>query len=286
MSKSPIDATSNIDPKINPSAIQSSTIQDALGSKENKELNIDFLRNGCVTRAQIMDAASERFSHYGYGKTTIADISADCKMSAGNIYRYFESKVDIAAAISHDTGVQVMMDLQEKITKKTKARDKLRVFLFSSLRTTFRQLDAAPRLSEMIDSVRKHRPEVRRKIRRLERSLLTEILKYGRKTGEFRVDCVQSTARVIQCLVSRFRWPQLNVVRVQLSRLETELEGTLAMILSALGAGCLLGSIMRGHPKDKDGLHDDEKLPNENSPNGNLSGNLIEEKLVGEKTSH
>ncbi len=254
MSKSPINVSANkIDPincGIIHNAIDFRKIEDGAKASENEPLSL--VRADCSTKAQIMDAAAKRFAHYGYSKTTIADISADCKMSAGNIYRYFGSKLDIAAAITHDTGVQVITNLRQKIQQKTKARDRLRVFLFSSLRTTFRQLAETPRLVDMANSVRKHRPEVRRKIRKIERRLLVEVLKYGRKTGEFRVDCAQSTARVIQCLVSRFRWPQLRAPEAKLPRLETELEGTLAMVLSALGAGCLLGAIMRRHPKIED----------------------------------
>ncbi len=277
MSKSPIDVASNIHHE----NINHSVIQNTLGLKKeskkdagSKDLGDGLHRAGCATRAQIIDAAAERFIHYGYGKTTIADIATDCKMSAGNIYRYFESKVDIAAAILHDNGVQIITDMHKKVNQKTKARDKLRVFLFSGLRVTFRQLASAPRMREMILAVREHRPEIRRKIRRLERDLFAEILKYGRKTGEFRLDCVKSAARIIQCLVSRFRWPQMRSPHNQLSRLETELEGTLAMILSALGAGCLLGAIMRGHPKSKND-HDHHEELHEEPHDGQIANKAL-----------
>ena len=48
------------------------------------------------TARNILDAASERFQHYGYGKTTMSEIAKDCNMSTGNLYRYFPSKLDIA----------------------------------------------------------------------------------------------------------------------------------------------------------------------------------------------
>ena len=251
MSKSPIDVSAD---RPEHGVIQNAINIENIKNDESSALSLakSLVRSSCTTKAKIMDVAAERFAHYGYGKTTIADISTDCKMSAGNIYRYFESKLDIAAAITHDKGVQVTHELRKKIAQKPKARDRLRVFMFSSLRTTFRQLEDMPRLVDMANSVRQHRPEVRRKIRKMERLLLVEVLKYGRKTGEFRVDCTHSAARVIQCLVSRFRWPQLSAPQSKLPRLETELEGTLAMIFSALGAGCLLGAIMRSHPKNKD----------------------------------
>ncbi|HXI87254.1 MAG TPA: TetR/AcrR family transcriptional regulator, partial [Parvularculaceae bacterium] len=50
------------------------------------------------TAKQILHAASSRFLHYGYGKTTMSEIAKDCNMSTGNVYRYFPSKMDIAHA--------------------------------------------------------------------------------------------------------------------------------------------------------------------------------------------
>ena len=62
------------------------------------------------TREQILHAAMDRIKHYGYGKTTMAEIARDCDMSAGNIYRFFASKIDIAEAIE---GGQFWKDLKK-----------------------------------------------------------------------------------------------------------------------------------------------------------------------------
>ncbi|GAV21360.1 bacterial regulatory proteins, TetR family [Mariprofundus micogutta] len=39
-------------------------------------------------KERIVAAARQRFSHYGYGKTTMAEIASDCQMSVGNLYRF------------------------------------------------------------------------------------------------------------------------------------------------------------------------------------------------------
>ena len=46
-------------------------------------------------RQRILEKAFSRFGRYGFGKTTMAEISKDCEMSPGNLYRYFKSKKDI-----------------------------------------------------------------------------------------------------------------------------------------------------------------------------------------------
>ena len=55
-----------------------------------------------ATRDRILHAAMTRIMHYGYGKTTMAEIAADCDMSPGNIYRFFEAKIDIAEAMARN----------------------------------------------------------------------------------------------------------------------------------------------------------------------------------------
>jgi AcrR family transcriptional regulator len=51
------------------------------------------------TRARIMDAAEALFRRLGYGKTAVADIAAELKMSPANVYRFFPSKNAIIEAI-------------------------------------------------------------------------------------------------------------------------------------------------------------------------------------------
>ncbi len=47
-----------------------------------------------------MEAAKKRFSHFGYAKTTMAEVASDCSMSPGNLYRFFPGKLDIAESIA------------------------------------------------------------------------------------------------------------------------------------------------------------------------------------------
>jgi AcrR family transcriptional regulator len=51
------------------------------------------------TRARILSEAERLFRHYGYAKTTVADIADACRMSSANVYRFFSSKSQINEAI-------------------------------------------------------------------------------------------------------------------------------------------------------------------------------------------
>lgn len=51
-------------------------------------------------RAQILDAARYCFRERGFRLTTIEDICAEARVSPGALYRYFDSKAEIVAAIA------------------------------------------------------------------------------------------------------------------------------------------------------------------------------------------
>jgi TetR/AcrR family transcriptional regulator, repressor for uid operon len=53
-------------------------------------------------RAQILEAARACFRERGFRLTTIEEICAEARISPGALYRYFDSKADIIAAIALD----------------------------------------------------------------------------------------------------------------------------------------------------------------------------------------
>jgi len=50
-------------------------------------------------REQIIRAADEHFRHYGYGKTTVADLARAIGLSTAYIYKFFDSKQAIGQAV-------------------------------------------------------------------------------------------------------------------------------------------------------------------------------------------
>ena len=56
-----------------------------------------------TVRDRIIHAAKCRFSHFGYGKTTMAEVAGDCAMSPGNLYRFFPGKLRVARMMLIET---------------------------------------------------------------------------------------------------------------------------------------------------------------------------------------
>jgi len=63
-------------------------------------MNTKMTQSSDKVRLRILEAAAQRFTQFGYNKTTMAEVAQDCGMSAANLYRYFENKLDIGANLA------------------------------------------------------------------------------------------------------------------------------------------------------------------------------------------
>lgn len=188
-------------------------------------------------REKIIAAAKRRFFHYGYGKTTMAELAADCDMSPGNLYRYFPGKLDIAEEICHRSSVQTAEELQRILEEPgLSARERLWRFLLQDLRTTFETLEEDPKIVEMAQIVTAERPSFHNEGLKRERDVIAAILEMGREAGEFQVEDAGTVSEFIQAATMRFSYPQL-FSRLSLARLEYELAGVFALIADGLCAG-------------------------------------------------
>ncbi len=187
-----------------------------------------------AVRTQIIDAAKKRFSHFGYGKTTMAEIAADCSMSPGNLYRFFPGKLDIAEAIAsadYETHLEVMRKLA--IAPKRNAEERLHDLLFTELRRTYHKLEKDPRALEMASVIAHERPEFANWMLAHERKILVELMEEAERRGEFSVKDKENTAEMVQSATMKFRYPQLWS-KLTLPKLERELEGVLELMINGL----------------------------------------------------
>lgn len=80
-------------------------------------------------RDQIIAAADEHFSRYGYGKTTVADLAKAIGFSKAYIYKFFESKQAIGEAICAKCLASVTEDVRNAMADSKSATEKLRRLL-------------------------------------------------------------------------------------------------------------------------------------------------------------
>jgi AcrR family transcriptional regulator len=185
-------------------------------------------------REQIVEAAKKRFSHFGYAKTTMAEVATDCRMSPGNLYRFFPGKLDIAESIATEDYSRHLEHLRKlAVTPGKDARERLRDLLFEELRRTYHKLERDPRAFEMARVISQERPQFANWMLENERKILVELLDEAERRGEFFAEDKVFTAEMIQSATMKFRYPQLWS-KLTLPKLERELEGVLELLTHGL----------------------------------------------------
>ena len=140
------------------------------------------------TKAQILEAATERFRHYGYRKTTMAEVAGDCLMSAGNLYRYFESKSDIGAAVSVAWFDALHQTARAAIAQPgLSPRQKLEAYVLAVNRFTVESLRNTPHIQEMVDFLCEERRDLVEQHLGSCHEIVATILEEGVKRGAFEI---------------------------------------------------------------------------------------------------
>ncbi|MEZ5961742.1 MAG: TetR/AcrR family transcriptional regulator [Hyphomonadaceae bacterium] len=189
-----------------------------------------------ATRDRILQAAMTRIKHYGYGKTTMAEIAADCDMSPGNIYRFFEAKIDIAEAMARKHYAEEQAELAAIARKKEWPADRrLREIFFKRMRDSYCMFEENAKILEVAEVLTRERPMFANEQLALERVFLGAVLEDGEKAGLFAPADHMFNAEMLQAAVMKFGIPQL-FSKLTLPRLERELDGVLSLLLNGLYA--------------------------------------------------
>ncbi len=78
------------------------------------------------TRGQLLEAADAHFRHYGYTKTTVADLARAIGVSPAYVYRFFDSKQAIGEAICGMTLERICASLRAIEAEPRSASERLR----------------------------------------------------------------------------------------------------------------------------------------------------------------
>ena len=89
-------------------------------------------------REQIVVAAGQHFSRYGYDKTTVSDLAEAIGFSKAYIYKFFNSKQAIAEAICMTALGAIVSDIEAAIAQAKTPTEKLRKLLETAVSNSVR----------------------------------------------------------------------------------------------------------------------------------------------------
>lgn len=169
---------------------------------------IDLANTISDVRAKILGVAEQRFRHYGYNKTTMAELAGDLGMSPANLYRYFNSKEEIGAACVLRCFSDAETILRAVVaTQNISAQQKLYKFVLAKFEHIYREATENPRIHELTQLILQDRTDLLYSQKQLVQSLVAEILAEGNSKGEFAVQDLVTTAETITSATVLFAVP-------------------------------------------------------------------------------
>jgi AcrR family transcriptional regulator len=81
------------------------------------------------TRERILSAARSCFAEFGYASTTNREIGGRAGLTAGAIYHYFDSKVQLFAAVTEQVVTRIFDEFEEVIVSSPRFVERVRALL-------------------------------------------------------------------------------------------------------------------------------------------------------------
>ncbi|MEL6766505.1 MAG: TetR/AcrR family transcriptional regulator [Pseudomonadota bacterium] len=169
------------------------------------------------TRLEILEASMRLFQHFGFGKTTMADIARETAMSPGNLYRYYRNKQAIGRAVVERyfrmTEAQMATGL---MLPGGSPPERIRELIKNGVGHLMTEMDHNPRLVELADFICAD-PEgvqsLQQHIGWKEKAIAREVER-GIETGDFR-PCDPEEAGRILVAATRAYWMPMALVHIR-----------------------------------------------------------------------
>ena len=115
--------------------------------------------------AAIAVVARSRFRRFGFAKTSMKEIAADCGMSVANLYRFHDGKLALGAAVAATEQAALFAECDRAVAAAPADLVAKLIALFQTLIDgTRRQIRSAPFLFELGLAVAREQPEHRQRI--------------------------------------------------------------------------------------------------------------------------
>lgn len=169
---------------------------------------------GHEVRDQIVLAATEHFSRYGYEKTTVSDLAKAIGYSKAYIYKFFESKQAIGEMICANCLHEIEKEVSQAVNEAGAPPEKLRRLFKSGVEASLRLFFQDRKLYEIASSAATERWQSVVTYEERMQALLAQILQAGRLSGDFERKTPLDETTLSVYLVLR---PYLNPLLLQYS---------------------------------------------------------------------
>lgn len=167
-----------------------------------------------TVRDQIVAAATEHFSHYGYEKTTVSDLARTIGFSKAYIYKFFATKQAIGEAICHTCLLGIEQQIQAAVASTDSPPEQLRRMFRVAVEASVELFNQDRKLYEIAAAAASEGWPTAVAYEARVRAHLEKIVERGRAAGDFERKTPLDEASHAIYLVMR---PYLNPLLLQQS---------------------------------------------------------------------
>jgi TetR/AcrR family fatty acid metabolism transcriptional regulator len=186
-------------------------------------------------RRRILQAARHRLEHYGYEKTTMAEIAADAGMAVGSLYLHFRNKEDLLVAFAVECQERYLRALERIAASEAPPSSRLRELVRLRALAIKEQLEATPHGGDVLLRMMRGGHACCHRMEERELEMIESILREGAARGEFAVADPAQTARVFRSAFAGFM-PPLSLGRPA-AEVAREVEALYGLLLRGLHCG-------------------------------------------------
>ena len=153
----------------------------------------------------IIEAAKERFAHFGFSKVTMEEIASDVDLGKASLYYYFPTKEDLFKAVISLEQNKLKENFEELLQRNTAASKKLQQYVDLRMKF-FRDLINLGTLSvHSYFDTKSVIKEVFIDFEKIELELIKKIINEGKKAKEFKPELAEDTALIFLHILQGLR---------------------------------------------------------------------------------
>ncbi|HQF41263.1 MAG TPA: TetR/AcrR family transcriptional regulator [Ignavibacteriaceae bacterium] len=145
----------------------------------------------------ILKAATERFAQYGFAKVTMDEIASDVELGKASLYYYFPAKEDLFRAVIQHEQDEFVKAIGKIINKDISASKKLLLYVEKRLEFFEELLNLGTLNVHSFSNTKSIYNSLFEDFNSQELKLIENIIKEGKKNGEFKKSLVDDVPLVI-----------------------------------------------------------------------------------------
>lgn len=154
---------------------------------------------------EIIEAARNRFAHYGFSKVTMEEIAADVEMGKASLYYYFPTKEDLFKSVIQKEQELFVNEIEALISKNLSSEKKLKEYVTKRLEYFQQLVNLGTLHVHSFVDIKIMFKELFKEFEQHELVLLNKIIGEGKKKGEFDRKLTKEATKIFLHLLQGLR---------------------------------------------------------------------------------